>query len=304
MYASLFYKPKKPYFVIEKFTLSDGDFLEPYWSESKPKKNQSIVVLFHGLAGSYKSSYIVAMMMELRKNGYAVVLMHFRGCATKENTLVKSYHSGETEDAKEYLDYLHKKYPSQKLYALGYSIGGNMLLKLLGEQGENSQLTSAISVSAPIDLKSSAKGINQGFSKIYQWYLLKSIKKKLLKKYEKFDMPLQATKEDVRSIKTIYEFDELYTAPIHGFKSADNYYELNSSKQYLKDIKVKTLIIHSLDDPFMSENILPYKDEYSKSVELEITKNGGHLGFINGTICKLDYYLEKRVVNFFKDDKE
>jgi predicted alpha/beta-fold hydrolase len=300
LYAPLFRKKSTPKVEVEHFDLEDGDFLEAYWHNQKPSDNRPIVVLFHGLAGSFSSPYIQGIMRALEAKGFASVLMHFRGCSGKENLLPRSYHSGDTADARAWLNYLKVTYKESDLSAVGYSIGGNMLLKLLGEDGENSILKSAVSISAPMDLDITAKAINRGFSKRYQAHLLKPLKITLLKKFDTFNMEylLNKTRQDIQNIKTIEEFDELYTAPINGFGTAKNYYDKCSAKQFLKHIKTPTLIIHALDDPFMTPEILPKADEISKHVKIELSKHGGHVGFVHGGIFKPKYWLEERVVEY------
>lgn len=301
LYAPLCRKKNLPKVKLERFNLSDGDFVDAYWYKHKPLDDRPIVTLFHGLAGSFTSPYIQGVMRSLERRGFASVLMHFRGCSGKANLLPRSYHSGDTADAKAWLLHLEKMYPNNLLYAVGYSIGGNMLLKLLGEE-EHNPLKSAVSVSAPMDLAITAQTINQGFSKLYQAHLLKALKATLLKKYEQFDMSLHITssKEEIKKIKTIEEFDERYTAPINGFDSAKDYYEKCSAKQYLNKINIPTLIIHALDDPFMTKEILPQQHEQvSPFVSLELSKYGGHVGFVGGSFFKPNYWLEERIADYF-----
>jgi predicted alpha/beta-fold hydrolase len=300
LYAPLFRKQRTPTVEIERFDLADGDFVEAYWYKNKPTDTRPIVTLFHGLAGSFRSPYIQGIMKALDKKGFASVLMHFRGCSGKANLLPRSYHSGDTADAKAWIDYLKVKYKDSDLHAVGYSIGGNMLLKLLGEEQEKSLLCSAVSVSAPMDLDITAKRINQGFSKRYQKHLLDPLKETLLEKYRTFDMEkiLNRNREDIKNIKTIEEFDELYTAPINGFGTAKNYYKKCSAKQFLKHIQIPTLIIHALDDPFMTPAILPLKDELSEHITMSISEHGGHVGFVNGTLLKPNYWLEEHIVEY------
>jgi hypothetical protein len=304
LYAPLFRKQKKKLlFEIERFELKDKDFIECYWHNQAPKDGVPIVILFHGLAGSFKSPYILGVMKALEKKGFASVVMHFRGCSGKENLLPYSYHSGETSDAKAWINYLNVKYKKSPLYGVGYSIGGNMLLKLLGEDGLDTPLKSAVAISAPMDLEITAKRVNQGFSKWYQAHLLKPLKKTLLKKYSRFNMEklIKQTPDNIRKIKTIEEFDEKYTAPINGFKSAKDYYKKSSAKQFLKDIKIPTLIIHALDDPFMTPKVLPTQDEVSNHITLNISQHGGHVGFVNGSLFKPKYWLEERIVNYLEE---
>lgn len=304
IYSSFFRKNKHLDIEIETFKLSDGDFLEAYWL-NKPMKDSTvpIVVIFHGLEGSFSSPYINGIMYSLSKSGFSCVLMHFRSCSGKLNLKAKSYHSGQTEDAKEFIYSLNKRFISNDLFAIGYSLGGNMLLKLLGECSDKIPLKKAISVCAPLDLSLCADIISQGFSSFYEKKFLKSLKKTLLLKYEQHDMKslILFKKENVKHIKTIREFDEVYTSKLNGFINASSYYKQCSSKQFLKDIKIKTLLIHSLDDPFMTQEVLPTKEELSSFITLEVHKHGGHLGFISGSICNPIYWLDKRIISYFKD---
>lgn len=302
IYSSLFRKFPKMVFEIENFSLSDGDFLQAYWYRTnKRQTNTPTCILFHGLAGSYESPYIKGAMLELTKAGFNTVLMHFRGCSGVENSLERSYHSGDTQDAKEYLQSLKERYPNSKLYGVGYSLGANMLLKLLGEMQHNSLLEKAVSVSAPMLLDICAQRINRGFSRYYQYRLIQELRETLRKKYDKFDMQkrLGLKREDIKNLKTFWEFDDAYTSKIHGFESAKEYYDKCSSRQFLKEIQTPTLIIHAKDDPFMNQEILPVKEEISEKVEMEISQHGGHVGFIGGTLFKPEFWLEKRIVEFF-----
>jgi len=242
-------------------------------------------------------------MKELQKNGFRSVLMHFRGCSGRDNLLPRSYHSGETQDALSYIKHLKKMYPNSKLYALGYSLGANMLLKLLGELQKNSLIDKAIAVSPPMQLDVCSNQMNKGFSRYYQHRLLQDLNAALEKKYRRHDMQvlLNFPLHNVKKIKTFWQFDDTYTAPIHGFNSAQDYYTQCSSKQYLKYIQTPTLIIHSQDDPFMTPEVIPKQEELSPFITLELSKKGGHVGFIAGSPFKPIFWLEKRIVTFFQN---
>jgi len=303
IYPSFFRKTVAPEVEIEQFELNDGDFVDCYWNnKSALKSGKDIVVLFHGLTGSFNSSYIQGMMSKLEHEGYTSVLMHFRGCSPKTNRLARSYHSGDTTDAMEWLKDLKNKYPQNSIMAIGYSLGGNMLLKLLGEYGENSLIKKAVSISAPMQLDISADTMDRGISKLYQYRLMEDLKATLLAKYKLYDMKslIGIDEEGVKKLKNFWEFDDVYTAPIHGFSSAKDYYEKSSSKQYLKTITTDTLILHSLDDPFMTAEVLPNEDEISLHVELEVYPHGGHVGFVSESFYKPKYWLEDRIVSHFK----
>lgn len=303
LFPAFFSRPQKlQNLEHERFELPDGDFVECVWCD-KPKKpsHKPIVILFHGLAGGLNSPYIQRAMSTLNSHDFSVVLMHFRGCGTEMNILARSYHSGETEDAKAWFKELKSRYPSNPLFAIGYSLGGNMLLKLLGEMKDHAPLKACIAISVPMQLEISADKMDNGFSKLYQYRLMHNLKRDLLKKYQLHDMQSRIgySEDDIRKLNTFWEFDDAYTAPIHGFENARDYYEKSSSKQFLKDITTDTLIIHACDDPFMTPEILPKERELSSYVELELYPNGGHVGFVAGNIFKPNYWLEERIVNYF-----
>ncbi|RLA69060.1 MAG: hydrolase, partial [Epsilonproteobacteria bacterium] len=280
LFSTFFRRQSQPKIEIEPFELDDGDFVECFWHRRpSPDDKTPIAVLFHGLEGSYESPYIQGVMHALGRAGFSSVLMHFRGCSGKDNRLPRSYHSGDTGDARVWIESLTSRYPDHPLFAVGYSLGGNMLLKLLGEWGSSSPIKAAVSVSAPMQLDVCADRMTRGFSTLYQRHLMQNLKASLLKKY--LDHPMQShigiDEEHVKKLKTFWEFDDVYTAPIHGFYSAADYYKKSSAKQFLKAIETETLIIQALDDPFMTPEILPEEDEISKSVQLELYPHGGHV---------------------------
>lgn len=303
LYSSFFRKKEILNFEIQRFILSDKDFLEAYWI-NKPKQNDKkpIVIIFHGLQGSFNSPYINGIMNALKKASFSCVLMHFRSCSGKMNEKLGSYHSGQTDDAREFIRSVKELHPNNDLFAIGYSLGGNVLLKLLGEDGAKSLLKAAVSVCAPLDLDITADAISKGFSHFYEYNILRTLKKDLLFKYEKHDVEKITflKKKDVHKVKTIREFDEKYTSKIFGFGNSQNYYKLSSSKQYLRKIRIKTLLIHSLDDPFMHKDVLPSKNELAPCIKLEVYAHGGHIGFITGSIIKPIYFLDLKITDYFK----
>jgi len=291
----------KSTYIREDFYFDDGDFTEIIWSEAPENKVfEHVTVLFHGLGGSIDSHYIQGMMRNLMKAGHLCVLMHFRGCGKKTNASVRSYHAGETQDASDLISFLQKKFSQAKLHAVGYSLGANMLLKLLGTYKSDTPLSSAAAISTPLELEPCTRHLSKGFAKLYQVYLLKSLKSDLLKKsrYHDLESTWGLSSRVINDIRTIYEFDDLYTAPVHGFKDANDYYTKNSSKQYLKEISTPTLMVHALDDPFMPHSVLPLEDELSTSIHLELSNHGGHVGFIEGSLFKPNFWLEKRILDF------
>ena len=303
VYASLFRKAIDLDIQTEEFELSDGDFVDVYWHKCQnPTPHSPIIILFHGLTGSYKSPYIQGMMQAAHRADFNAVLMHFRGCSGRDNRMPRSYHSGDTQDAREFIESLKKRYPKAKLFGVGYSLGANMLLKFLGEEKKSAPLDAAVAVSAPMLLDRCADKMNRGFSRFYQHLLLKDLHIALEKKYEKHPMQklINLPKEKIKNLKSFWEFDEAYTAKINGFASAQDYYTKCSAKQYLKNIEKRTLIIHAKDDPFMTQEVIPSKEEISKKIELQILDHGGHVGFVEGTLLRPHYWLEDRIISFFQ----
>jgi uncharacterized protein len=287
----------------EDFCLPDGDFVNLVWA-GNIHEAKALVVMFHGLEGSITSHYCHDTMASLVQDGYAVVLMHFRGCGGRPNRLPRAYHSGETGDAMYLLTYLQATCPSLPKFAIGFSLGANMLLKLLAEQGQACGLKAAIAVSAPMQLAECAKSIGQGFSRVYQAYLMRSMCHNLLTKMQTMDYSAQLTigPEDVQQLENFRDFDQHVTAPLHGFVDADDYYQRCSALGFLHLIRVPTLILHAKDDPFMNENVLPRADQLAACVRLELSDMGGHCGFLQGTPWRPKIWFQQRSRTFFTEN--
>jgi predicted alpha/beta-fold hydrolase len=228
--------------------------------------------------------------------------MHFRGCGGEHNTKPRAYHSGETEDAWYFLNWLEQKYPETRKAVMGFSLGANMLLKLLSEQPKQKIVKAAMAVSTPFNLALCANSINQGFSKVYQAYLLKSMVNNLLIKMRNMDYGnlLKVTESQIKQFKNFRDFDEHITAPLHGFVDADDYYNKCSSRNFLKGVTTPTLIVHAKDDPFMHESIVPDIDAISPRVCLEVSEKGGHVGFLQGTPWRPKIWMQQRANTFFQ----
>ena len=300
---SLLVSKSKAKFVHEVFELDDGDFVDLAWHGTPEVDDRDIIVLLHGLEGSVYSPYAFLMMQALDRQGFNSVVMHHRGCFKAQNRLARAYHSGETGDARAFISDLHQRYPQRKLAAIGYSLGGNMLMKLQGEWGDETPLFAAVSVSAPLRLSLTADHINQGLSRFYQYILMKDLKNSLLEKYNNHDYEtlIGLKKELVPSLKSFWEYDDLFTGPIHGFKGADEYYERSSAYPYLTKIRRPTLIIHAKDDPFMPVSVLPTQEMMTPHLELSLSDHGGHVGFIGGTPLAPKFWLCERIPRFFKE---
>ena len=237
------------------------------------------------------------MLATIDKQGWHGVLMQFRGCSGEHNLKDRSYHSGETGDLRFLIETLRKRYPHSILCAVGFSLGGNALLKYLGEYKDNTLLKAALAISVPYLLSNSAAKLEKGFSRIYQRHLLNRLVNKTLSKFKDRQAPVDIT--NINKWNTFRLFDHYVTASIHGFKSGDDYYEQCSSRQYLIHITIPTLLIHSKDDPFMSEDAIPNQDDLSDSVTLELSDHGGHVGFVSGNIpWNAKYWLEERIPEY------
>jgi predicted alpha/beta-fold hydrolase len=297
---SLLNAGRKACFVHERFDLDDGDFLDLAWHQLPSLDTRPVIIIFHGLAGSVYSPYAYRMMEALDAKGFNSVVMHFRGCFKESNTLARAYHSGDTVDAKAFMGSIAENFPDRAIGAIGYSVGGNMLIKLQGELGKASPLFAAVSVSAPVRLAQTADYLNRGTSRFYQKFLLYDLKKSLLKKFSEHDYEslIGLKKEDVGKLNSFREYDDRFTAPIHGFNNADEYYEKSSSFDYIFKIAKETLILHALDDPFMPPGVLPDAATLPTKVSMEVSENGGHVGFVGGSIVRPNYWLETRIPEF------
>ena len=289
-------------YEYQEVILPDGDFLDLAWNQIPTKTDtRPIVVIFHGLEGSIDSHYVKGLRQCLDKRDWHVVLMHFRNCSGRLNRAARTYHSGETSDARFLLRYLQQSFPQAPLLAVGYSMGGNVLLKLLGEMQAEAPLRAAVAVSVPLPLNHCADQMRTGFSRVYQYHLLRKMKQKLVAKFQQHDYQklIGLNRKDVRGIKDFWEFDDAFTAPINGFKNAQDYYMKSSARQYLAGIQTPTLIIHSIDDPFMTPAVIPHENELSDSVRLELSEQGGHVGFISGRLWNPRFWLEERIPQYF-----
>jgi predicted alpha/beta-fold hydrolase len=225
--------------------------------------------------------------------------MHLRGAGKETNRLPRTYHSGETNDLNAILRQLSQREPDTKKAIVGISLGGNIVLKWLGENPEQTHIHSATAVSVPFELHRVSHKINQGFSRVYQAHLLRKMRKLYSRKFDQESENTAKEIEKLNAIQDFHTFDECITAPIHGFKNAEDYYQKSSSRQFLKHISVPTLIIHALDDPFMTPEVIPLEHELSQSIHLELSPKGGHVGFISGNIPgKAEYWLDERIPRF------
>jgi predicted alpha/beta-fold hydrolase len=228
--------------------------------------------------------------------------MNFRGCSGEPNRLPRGYHSGDTQDVAYVISAFMKNYHTN-IAAVGYSLGGNVLLKWLGETAGDNPLKAAVAISVPFELHKAAKRISHGFSRFYEWYLVRCARERLAEKFQQLSASLNdiGITDKIHKIRDLRDLDGDYTVPLHGFASIDEYYTLSSSRQYLRAIRRPTLLLHAKDDPFMSEDVIPSPHEISEKVTLEVTERGGHVGFVSGTLpWRAKYWLEERVPDFLQ----
>lgn len=295
IWASIFRSLPSPDTTKELIELDDGDFINLYWLT---KGNGPIVIIVHGLEGDFTSNNVKAMFGVISKIGWNGVLLLNRNCGGVSNRLQRTYHAGETGDLDLVVNLVKKRFPDIPLMLYGYSLGGNILLKWLGEKGNRAGISAAAAVSTPFDLASSTSMLEKGFSRIYQSHFVNLLRESAKRKFR--DLPPLFNPGDLNKIKTLREFDERVTAPLHGFGNADHYYSESSCRQFLKKIRVPTLIMNSLDDPFLDTKSFPGPKEVSEMVELEYLKKGGHAGFIIGNAWKKFSFIETRIPEFFR----
>lgn len=303
MYPALVRKPKALHRHRERVFTPDDDFIDLDWYG---ENRSMIVILMHGLSGSSQSGYILGLQQALLVQGFSSVAMNFRGCSGEPNCLARCYHSGETEDIHFIYQVLQKRYPQASFAAVGFSLGGNVLLKWLGEQGQAVELFAAVAVSVPLLLNECATKLDKGFSKVYRRYLLDELKRYIFIKrnyLQANDFKVEAEKlvrlGDLSDIKSFWQYDDRVVAKLHGFSDANDYYRRSSSRQFLRKIEVPCLVIQAEDDPFMTASVLPGDDELAPQVKLEIYRNGGHVGFVaECNFFKTRFWLDQRIPAF------
>ena len=279
----------------ERMVLSDGDFLDLDWSDS-PTPTQKLVILLHGLEGDAQRPYITGSAKILNQNGYDTCAVNYRGCSGEPNITYRSYHSGATEDLIEVVDHILNTRNYAEIYLKGFSLGGNLLLKYLGE-GNNvpKQLKGAVAVSVPCNLHDSCKQLLSPKNILYAIRFKGNLLEKLRQKQQLF--PNKITDSDIKKIKTLKDFDDIYTSRAHGFKDALDYYQKSSSLQFLPTIQVPSLIINAKNDSFLGKECYPFTaTENNPSLYLETPTFGGHVGFWGKNNIT---YTEKRALDFF-----
>ncbi|WP_108422475.1 YheT family hydrolase [Flagellimonas amoyensis] len=279
----------------ERIALLDGDFLDLDWSEAN-SATQKLVVLLHGLEGDAQRPYITGSAKILNQNGYDTCAINFRSCSGEPNKLYRSYHSGATEDLIELMDHILNTRDYAEIYLKGFSLGGNLLLKYLGEgNAVPKEIKGAVAVSVPCDLHSSCRQLLSPKNILYAQRFKKNLLDKLRQKQLLFPDLISDT--DIKRIKTLKDFDDIYTSRAHHFADAEDYYAKCSSLQFLPNIAVPSLIINAKNDSFLGPECYPFAEtERNPHLFLETPDHGGHVGFWGKNNIT---YTENRALHFF-----
>ena len=297
MGTSLFRRVKSNYKRV-RIETPDNDFLDLDFSLVNSKK---LLIATHGLEGSSDSSYIKGIISMFNNQGWDAVGLNLRSCSGEPNRLFRSYHSGSSEDLDSVVKYVESKYNYESIYLVGFSLGGNITLKYVGENGSklSKKIKAAAAVSVPCHLKDAGVVISQSKNPIYikrflRTLIAKAIDKKKRHPYQEIDLAA------IKNSKNFFDFDNAFTAPANGFKDADDYWKKSSCKQFLPNIKTPTLLINALDDPFLSKTCFPFEEaEANPSFYFEATEKGGHVAFSSNATFSGVFWHEKRILDFF-----
>lgn len=290
--ATCMARPKVSY-RRERWDTPDGDFIDVDCVDGAP--GQPLVVLFHGLEGSSDSHYARSLMAALAARGWSGAVPHFRGCSGELNRMPRFYHSGDAPE----IDWIVRRLrprASGRFYAAGVSLGGNALLRWLGEsQHQAGIVDAACAVSAPLDLARGGESLSSGLNMLYTRMFLRSLKPKALAKLERF--PGLFDRDALLAARDLYQFDNIVTAPLHGYRDTDDYWHRASARHVLGDITVPTLVLNARNDPFLPGRHLP--DKAAPCVVLEYPETGGHVGFAVGAPPGRIDWLPRRILHFF-----
>ncbi|HYF97538.1 MAG TPA: alpha/beta fold hydrolase [Coxiellaceae bacterium] len=281
----------------EELQLPDGDFVDLVWLGNQAEG--PIALLIPGLEGGLHASYISSLIVPLLSQGWRVVVMHFRCCSGRLNTLPRGYSANDSDDLQMISANLRMQNPGETIIGIGFSLGASILLKMLEEVSAltfpNNYINAAVAISVPYDL---ARTIDY-IPAFYQHYMLRSMKAKLKRKIKSgFALPL--TSKQIDAIQTLREFDQKITAPLHGFASAEDYYQASSCGEHLAKINIETLLIHAWDDPLVPRSCIPQADNLGKNMRLELSEHGGHLGFLSSCLPWREQWLTRRILEFTK----
>jgi predicted alpha/beta-fold hydrolase len=294
-----FLRPLPPLEVRpERLELDDGDFVDLGWSGNTEGRGP-LAILLHGLTGGFDSKYLRGTAQLLVAQGWRTVALQLRGSGPDTNRLPRCYNHGDTEDFHTLCRVLRQREPSTPLFAAGWSMGANILLKALGESGEQSLLSGAAAACAPFELQTCAERLRRGFSRVYTRHLLGNLGERLRRKHGPVPVLPPADLQAALKAPDFFAFDNAYTAPVNGYPDAIGYYQQASCGRFLKGVRRPTLAIHAADDPFMEPSVIPEPTQLAPAVTLELAPRGGHIGFVAaGPRGRPDYWLDRRMAQF------
>jgi uncharacterized protein len=301
LYGKLFRRVAPVPTRLERWDTPDGDFVDLVRLAPAAAECPHLLLL-HGLEGGTQSHYAQGLFGEARRLGWGMDLLLHRSCGPELNRLPRFYHSGETEDLAFVLDRLVAERPRASIGVCGVSLGGNVLLKFLGERGERAPaaVRGAVAISVPYDLARGSRHISRGFSRVYETHFLQSLRRKVEAKRARY--PDIADPERLRRARTLWDFDDAVTAPVHGFRDAEDYYAKSSSLGYLHGVRVPTLLLSAVDDPFLPPAVLDEVRDAARdnpALHLEFSPRGGHVGFVGGRLpWRPEYHAERRTLEF------
>ena len=293
--ASLFRPSPKLVLRYERLELADGDFIDLGWSGDH-NKTGPLAVLVHGLGGGFESKYARGTACQLIELGWRTVILQLRGAGPEPNRLQRCYDQGDTEDLRHLWHLLRSREPNAFIASVGWSLGGNITLKALAEEGDAAPLDIAAAASVPFIIRPCAERLRTGFSRIYQRHLLGVVKDALRRKHPHAAPSPLVNLAAALLAQDFIEYDEAYTAPLAGYRDVQDYYTHSSCGRMLGAIRCPTLIVHALDDPFMTTGVVPELEALSPCVTLEVARHGGHVGFVSAGPLGLPYcWLERRL---------
>lgn len=281
-------------FTVERLELEDSDFVDLAWSG--PATSDRVAVLVHGLTGGFESKYLRGTALRLNALGWRTVALQLRGGGAEPNRTQRLYNHGDTADLRYLWRLLRVRMPQARLAAVGWSLGANVLLKSLREEGAAAPVSVAVAACAPFELAACAERLRNGSARIYQKKLLDGLKQIVRLRHGRLPVPSGVDLAKTLSARDFFEFDDAYTAPLNGYRNALDYYARCSSRGFLKFIQVPTLIINAIDDPFMTRSMLPQANELAPAVTLELAQRGGHVGFLGADARgRAEFWLERRI---------
>ncbi|MGJ8668437.1 MAG: hydrolase [Oceanococcus sp.] len=287
----------------ERWELPDGDFVDLAWF-AKPQTGQPIAVLVHGLTGGFDSKYLRGTALKLKNLGWAGVILQLRGSGSEPNRMARAYHQGDTGDLHALLQRLKEENPGSYLAAAGWSLGANIVLKAAGEDADKFAADSVVAASVPFQLQPCAERMRQGVSRLYQRRLMGDLKLTAAAKAAACELPSPVNVRATQAARDFFEFDDAWTAPLNGFENALDYYSRCECGQFLSEIQVPGLIVHSQDDPFMRADIVPTEQQLSPSLRLELAQRGGHVGFVSSNARGgLEFWLEQRMAQWLQQQR-